>query len=439
MLRMYDIIQKKQKGVPLSEEEIVFFINGVTDGSIPDYQISAFLMAIFFRGMTDSETITLTECMANSGDKADLSSIKGKKVDKHSTGGVGDKTSLIIAPMVAAADMGVSIAKMSGRGLGHTGGTIDKLESIPGVNTNQSRDDFIKIVNENGLCIIGQSGNFAVADKKLYALRDVTATVNCLPLIASSVMCKKLAAGSDCIVLDVKCGSGAFVKTLEEATALAELMVKIGLGAGKKTIALITNMDIPLGKNVGNSLEIIEAIDVLNGEGDKDLTDLCIKLAANMLYAANAADYNNCVEAVTKTLYNGSAKKKFAEMIAALGGNSDYIEHPSLFGESKVSALLAADRNGYINKINTELVGKAAMILGAGRSKKEDTIDYLAGITFHHTVGDFVKEGDVIATLYTSKISTAQNGMELLFKAIKIKKDPPNETELIYKTIGGHV
>lgn len=437
-MRMYDIIEKKQKGQSLTEEELDFFIKGVTDGSIPDYQISALLMAIYFKGMTDEETTALTECMADSGDRADLSSIKGKKVDKHSTGGVGDKTSLIIAPMVAAAEKGVYIAKMSGRGLGHTGGTVDKLESIPGVVTDKNKDDFIKIVNKIGLCIVGQSGNFAPADKKLYALRDVTATVNCLPLIASSIMSKKIAAGSDCIVLDVKCGSGAFLKTIEDATALAELMVKIGAGAGRKTIALITNMDIPLGRNVGNSLEVIEAIEVLNGDGDNDLTELCITLAANMLYAANAGDYEECVDAVTKTLHDGSAKKKLAEMIEALGGNSEYINNPSLFGESKVSALLSSDKNGYIYKIDTELVGKAAVLLGAGRSIKDAPIDHKAGIIFHHTVGDFVKEGDVLATIYTSKINKAQSGMELLFSAITIKDAPPKPKKLIYKTIGGH-
>ena len=433
---MYDLIQKKQNGCALSEDELAFFVKGVTDGSIPDYQISALLMAIFFKGMTDEETTILTECMADSGERADLSPIKGKKVDKHSTGGVGDKTSLIIAPMVAAANMGVYVAKMSGRGLGHTGGTIDKLESIPGVNTNQSRDEFLRIVNETGLCI-GQSGYFAPADKKLYALRDVTATVNCLPLIASSVMSKKLAAGSDCIVLDVKCGSGAFVKTLKEATALADLMVKIGTGAGNRTIALITNMDVPLGKNVGNSLEIIEAIDVLDGQGDKDLTELSITLAANMLYAAKAADYDECVKAVTKTLHDGSAKKKLVDLVTALGGNSEYIYNPSLFKESKVSAIIAADRSGYISKMDTELIGVAAAVLGAGRVTKESPIDHRAGITFHRTVGDYVNEGEALATIYTSNITKAQNGMELVFNALEISDNKPEPKKLIYKTIGG--
>ncbi|HAN21700.1 MAG: thymidine phosphorylase [Clostridiales bacterium GWF2_36_10] len=438
-MRMYDIIQKKQEGNSLNEDELNFFITGVTDGSIPDYQISALLMAIFFRGMTDEETVMFTECIADSGEKADLSSIKGKKLDKHSTGGVGDKTSLIVAPMVAAVNKGVYVAKMSGRGLGHTGGTIDKLESIPGLKTEQCREDFIRIVNETGLCIIGQNCNFAPADKKLYALRDVTATVNCMPLIASSVMSKKLAAGSDCIVLDVKCGSGAFVKTLEEATKLAELMVKIGTGAGKKTIALITNMDIPLGRNVGNSLEVIEAIDVLNGNGDKNLTEICITLAANMLYAAKVASYDKCVEMVTQTLHDGSAKKKLADMVESMGGKSEYIYNPTLFGESKVSALLAAYRDGYIYEIDTELVGKAAAELGAGRVTKDSPIDYKAGIIFHKTVGDYIKEGEVLATIYTSKISKAQNGMELLFKAINISDNQPKVKNLIYKTFGGQV
>ena len=436
-MRMYDIIQKKQKGAILTEDELCYFIKGVTDGSIPDYQISAFLMAVYFRGMTTDETIFLAECMADSGERADLSKIKGKTVDKHSTGGVGDKTSLIIAPMVAAADMGVYVAKMSGRGLGHTGGTIDKLESIPGVNTNKSKDEFIKIVNETGLCIIGQSKSFAPADKKLYSLRDVTATVNCIPLIASSVMSKKLAAGSDCFVLDIKCGSGAFVKTLEEAEELAELMVKIGAGAGKKTIALITNMDVPLGKCVGNSLEITEAVEVLSGKGDKLLTELCVTLAANMLYAANAADYDDCVSAVTETLKNGGAKKKLAEMVEALGGNSEFIINPALFGESKVSALIASDKSGYLYSINAERVGMAAVVLGAGRSTKDAPIDYKAGIVFHKTAGDFIKEGEAIATIYTSSISKAQSGMELLFGAVNIQKNPPEPQRLIHKIIGG--
>lgn len=437
-MRMYDIIQKKQNGNALSEEELSFFIKGVTNGSVPDYQVSALLMAIYFRGMTDEETTILTECMADSGEKADLSAIKGKKADKHSTGGVGDKTSLIVAPMVAAADMGVFVAKMSGRGLGHTGGTIDKLESIPGIKTNQPRENFLRIVNETGLCI-SQSGFFAPADKKLYAIRDVTATVNCLPLIASSVMSKKLAAGSDCIVLDVKCGSGAFIKKLDEAEKLADLMVKIGTEAGKKTIALITNMDAPLGRNIGNSLEVIEAVEVLNGEGDENLTELCITLAANMLYAANAADYSECVKAVTKTLCNGSAKRKLAEMVDAMGGNSEYIYNPSLFGESKVSALIAAEKSGYIYEINTELIGMAAAVLGAGRITKESPINYRAGIVFHHTVGDYVNEGDVLATIHTSKIDKAQSGMELIFKAVTIMDTPPLPKKLIYKTIGGRV
>ena len=438
MLRMYDIIQKKQRGVELNEDELCFFVKGVTDNTIPDYQISAFLMAIYFKGMTDEETIALTECITDSGEKADLSAIKGKKVDKHSTGGVGDKTSLIVAPMVAATDMGVYVAKMSGRGLGHTGGTIDKLESIPGVNTNQSRENFIKIVNRTGLCIIGQNGQFAPADKKLYALRDVTATVNCIPLIASSVMSKKLAAGSDYIVLDVKCGSGAFIKNLKQATALAELMVKIGNRTGKKTIALITNMNAPLGRCVGNGLEIKEAIEVLEGNGDKDLTQLCIKLAANMLYAAKAGDHNECVKRAANTLYDGSAKQKFADMIASLGGDTDYIYNPSLFGESKVSAMIAAQTSGYIDKMNTELIGTAAAVLGAGRITKESPIDHKAGIVFHRKVGDYISEGEALATIHTEKVDRAQSGMELIFKAVSISDIPPKNKRLIYKTIGGH-
>lgn len=437
MFRMYDLIEKKQRGKALSEEEISFFVSGVTDGSIPDYQISAFLMAVYFKGMTKEETFLLTDAMAHSGDTADLSAIKGKKADKHSTGGVGDKTSLIVAPMVAAANCGVSVAKMSGRGLGHTGGTVDKLESIKGVKTTLPANEFIDVVNKTGLCIIGQSGSFAPADKKLYALRDVTATVDCIPLIAASIMSKKLAAGSDCIVLDVKCGSGAFIKKPDQAEKLAEMMVEIGESAGKKTVALITNMDVPLGNAVGNSLEVIEATEVLSGKGDKNLTELCVALASNMLYASGIGEYNDCENRIRQTIADVSAKNKLKEMIDAMGGDGNYILDTSLFRESNISAVLAAEKTGYITKTDTEGVGKAAAVLGAGRTVKDAPIDHSAGIILHKKTGDFIREGEALATLYTSSVEKAQNGMELLYRSVTIGKNPPEEKPLIFKTIRG--
>lgn len=437
MFRMYDLIEKKQRGKELTEDEINFFVDGVTAGTIPDYQISAFLMAVFFKEMTKSETFFLTDAMAHSGDIADLSAIKGIKADKHSTGGVGDKTSLIVAPMVAAANCGVYVAKMSGRGLGHTGGTVDKLESVKGVNTSLPPEEFIKAVNKTGLCIIGQSGSFAPADKKLYALRDVTATVDCIPLIAASVMSKKLAAGSDCIVLDVKCGSGAFIKKPEQAEKLAELMVEIGESAGKKTVALITNMDVPLGNAVGNSLEVIEATEVLSGKGDKNLTELCVTIAANMLCTAGIGGYDECEARIRHTLTDNSALEKLADMIEAMGGDRRYIEDTSMFRESRISAVLAAAKTGYITKTDTEGVGKAAAVLGAGRAVKDAPIDHSAGIILHKKTGDYIREGEALATLYTSGIDKAQSGMELLYRSVSIGKTAPEEKPLIYKIIRG--
>ncbi len=437
MLRMYDVIQKKQSGKPLNKAEINFFVKGLTDGSIPDYQVSALLMAIYFVGMNDTETINLTESMLKSGKTVDLSSIYKSKVDKHSTGGVGDKTTLIVAPMVAAANLGVCVPKMSGKGLGHTGGTIDKLHSIPGVDTDKSPEEFVSITNEIGLCVIGQSDALVPADKIMYALRDVTATVDCIPLIASSIMSKKLASGSDCFVLDVKCGSGAFFKTRKEAETAALLMVKIGNSFGKKTIALITNMDSPLGHNIGNSLEIIEACEVLDGEGDEELTELCVTLAANMIYAATGLPYDECKNAVAKTLTDNSAKQKLESMVKALGGNPEYINNPALFEESKVSAVLAGEKSGYINRIDTEAVGVAAGVLGAGRVSIDDDIDYSAGVVLHKKVGEPIQEGEALATIYTSSIEKAQKGMEILFKSILITEKPPQNRKTIYKTIGG--
>jgi len=436
MLKMHDIITKKQDGRELTEEDIAFFVKGVTDGSIPDYQISALLMAIWFKGMTEEETVTLTEYMTDSGETNDLSSIKGKKVDKHSTGGVGDKVSLIVGPMVAAANMGIYVPKMASRGLGFTGGTLDKLESIKGVNTEITAEEFEKIVSDLGFCIAGQSKRLAPADGKLLALRDVTGTDNCIPLIAASVMSKKLASGNECIVLDVKCGSGGFCKTVRDAEELARLMVRIGARENRKTVALITDMSMPLGSAVGNSVELIEAIRVLEGKGDEQLTELCITIAANMLYTANAADYETCVAIAEETLYNGTALSKLADLVERLGGDKRYIYDTSLFEESNVTAMLVADKSGYITKIDAMQVGKAAAILGAGREVMGAKIDHTAGIILNKRIGDRIEEGEALATLQTDDIERAQKGMEYLFKAVTIGDTEPEKRKIIIKCIG---
>ncbi|MBO4453199.1 MAG: thymidine phosphorylase, partial [Clostridia bacterium] len=417
---MSEIIQAKQSGRELSEEEIAFFVRGVTDGSIPDYQTSAFLMAVWFKGMSEEETLILTEYMADSGRKAEFPGIKGKLVDKHSTGGVGDKTSLIVGPIVAATNRGVYMPKMAGRGLGFTGGTLDKLEACKGVDTEISAEKFKKTVEDIGFCIAGQSRLLAPAEGRMFAIRDVTSTANSIPLIASSIMSKKLASGSECIVLDVKCGSGSFCRTLSEAEELARLMVRIGAQESKKTVALITDMSAPLGRAVGNSVEMIEAIRVLDGSGDEDLTDLCLTLSANVLYAANVAEYEECCKIAEDTIYNGKAKEKLADLVEALGGDRRYIYDTSLFEESNVSAILAADKSGYITGLDAMEAGRAASVLGAGRDVVGAPVDHSAGIIFHKRVGDRVEEGEAVATLQTSDIDRAQNGMEHLFRAITI-------------------
>ena len=436
MLKMHDIITKKQDGRELDEEEIAFFVKGVTDKTIPDYQISALLMAIWFRGMTEEETITLTEYLADSGETNELPSVKGKKVDKHSTGGVGDKVSLIVGPMVAAANKGIYVPKMAGRGLGFTGGTLDKLESCAGVNTEISATEFEKIVADLGFCIAGQSKRLAPADAVLSALRDVTCTHNSIPLIAASVMSKKLASGSECIVLDVKCGSGGFCKTVRDATELARLMVRIGARENRKTIAIITDMSSPLGSAVGNSVELIEAIRVLEGKGDEQLTELCITVAANMLYIANAGNYEECVSLVEETLYDGSALDKLAELVERLGGDKRYIYDTNLFEESNVTAMLVADKSGYITKIDAMEVGKAASVLGAGRDVMGEQIDNTAGIILNKRIGDRIEEGEALATLQAKNLERAQLGMEYLFKAVTIGDTKPEERKIIIKTIG---
>ena len=438
MLRTSDIIRKKQEGRELSEDEINFFVKGVADGSIPDYQTSALMMAIMFTGMTEDETVLLTEAMIDSGETADLSDIPGKKVDKHSTGGVGDKVSLIVGPMVAATESGVYVPKMAGRGLGFTGGTLDKLESCRGVDTDIDARTFETIVRDIGFCIAGHARRLAPADGKMSAIRDVTATDCSIPLIASSVMSKKIASGSDYIVLDVKCGSGSFCKTQRDAEELARLMVRIGAKEGKKTIALITDMSAPLGSAVGNSVEMIEAIKVLSGEGDERLTELCVTVAANMLYAANIGDYNDCVSRVRATIQDGSAKKKLAELVKRLGGDENYIYNTELFEESNVSAVLAADRSGYITRIDAKEVGRAASILGAGREVIGQKTDETAGIILLKNVGDYIEEGEAVASLQSSTLEKAQSGMEHLFRAITIKDAPPEKSPLVFKCIGGN-
>lgn len=422
-MRMFDIIAKKRDGKVLTSEEIEFFVNGYVNGDIPDYQISALLMAIYLNGMNVDETTTLTMLMARSGEVIDLSSIPGIKVDKHSTGGVGDKTTFIISPIVASC--GVPVAKMSGRGLGHTGGTIDKMESIPGMKTNIDREEFFDIVRNVGACVIGQSGNIVPADKKLYALRDVTATIESIPLIASSIMSKKLAAGSDAILLDVKTGSGAFMKTTDEAIELAKAMVAIGEKVGRKTIALITDMDRPLGKSIGNALEMKEVCDTLKGKGPKDLTELCLTLATNMLYLAGKGSLDDCYDLAKDALESGKAFEKLKEMVKAQGGDVSVIEDNSKFESSKVARGLAAAQEGYIYSMDTEKCGVASMILGAGREKKEDTIDYSAGVIIHKKIGDYVKRGDLIASLYSSSEEKCVNSSRLLGEAIKISSAEP--------------
>lgn len=430
---MYDIIHKKRNGGELSCEEIEFFVKGYTDGSIPDYQAAAFCMAVYFRGMTAKETSALTLAMAESGDQIDLSGVDGFTVDKHSTGGVGDKTSIIVAPIVAAC--GGKVAKMSGRGLGHTGGTVDKLESIPGFKTELMPDDFIKQVNDIGLCIVGQTGELAPADKKLYALRDVTATVESVPLIASSIMSKKLAAGSRGIVLDVKTGSGAFMKTVEESETLAKEMVSIGKAAGRKVTAVITNMDIPLGSAVGNSLEVIEAIETLKGNGEPDLTEVCLTLAVQMLCQVTGMGGEECYRMAKGAIDDGSALGKLREMIVAQGGNADVIDDYSLFKQPKFTAEAVSEFEGFIEHTDAEKIGIASVILGAGREKKGDPIDPSAGIVLKKKTGDYVRKGETLAVFCTDDETKIEEAKRDFLDAFTFGSDRPQEQLLIYKII----
>lgn len=426
---MPELIRKKRDGGELTAEEISYIINGCVSEVVPDYQLSAFAMAVFFRGMTKAETVALTLAMRDSGDKADLSGISGVKVDKHSTGGVGDKTTLIVAPIVAAC--GVKVAKMSGRGLGHTGGTVDKLEAIPGFQTSISTQKMRETVESCGLSVTGQSGNMCPADKKLYALRDVTATVDSIPLIASSIMSKKLADGSDCILLDVKTGSGSFMKTLDDSRLLARTMVEIGRGAGVKTAALITNMDAPLGKAVGNSLEVIESVDILKGNTSGDLWTVCRELSCRMLMLAGIGDREKCAELVDEAVKGGEALRRFKMMVKSQGGDVSYIENTSKFEKASFSREVYAPADGYITHMDSENIGLTAVLLGAGREKKEDNIDPAAGIVISAKTGDFVKHGELLATLFSNDKSRLDGAETRYLSAVSIGAQKPAAQPMI--------
>ena len=432
-MRMYDIILKKRANLPLTDEEIRFVIDGYVKGEIPDYQVSALLMTIVFNGMNARELGTLTLAMAQSGNMVDLSNIDGITVDKHSTGGVGDKTTLIIAPLVAAC--GGKVAKMSGRGLGHTGGTIDKMESIPNLKVSLEKDAFINQVNKIGLAVIGQSEGLAPADKKLYALRDVTGTVDSIPLIASSVMSKKLASGAQAILLDVKVGSGAFMKSIEDARELAKAMVDIGKGNGRSVKAILTDMDRPLGLAIGNALEIREVIDTLKGHGPEDLTHECIIMAAHMLVLSHICDYETALSRVQEALDSGAALERLRMMIDAQDGDSRVIDDESLLAIGKFTYDVTAPQDGYITHMNTEQCGIASVMLGAGRTVKDGPIDYSAGIVMHKKTGDAVRMGERIATLYASDESLFTNAAQTYLAAITIGNTAPKVVDTILDVV----
>ena len=428
-MRMYDIIQKKRDGGGLTEAEIRWFVEGYSKGEIPDYQAAALCMAIYFRGMSLEETAALTFAVRDSGDVLDLSGIDGLRVDKHSTGGVGDKTSLVVAPIVAS--LGVKVAKMSGRGLGHTGGTIDKLEAITGFKTDIPIDEFKEIVNRTGIAIVGQNAELAPADKLLYALRDVTATVDSLPLIVSSIMGKKLAADDDCIVLDVKTGSGSFMKTEEKSRELAEWMVEIGKRAGKRMRALITDMDRPLGFAVGNSLEVIEAVETLKGNGPQDLTELCIALSAHILNLAEKGSVAECEKLARRAVADGSALETLAKMVKAQGGDEGLIYDPTRFEKAKYTYEVLAPKDGFVQSVDAEAYGVASLLLGAGRNTKADKIDMTAGLRLCKKTGDGVQKGEVLAVLYSSKTNDFSSAEARILAGTKIGETAPAERPLI--------
>ena len=432
-MRMYDVILKKRQGIELTDSELQWLIHGYVAGDIPDYQMSAFLMAVIFKGMTPKELGAFTMAMAHSGDMVDLSAIKGIKVDKHSTGGVGDKTTLVIASLVAAC--GGVVAKMSGRGLGHTGGTIDKMESIPGLRTELSEEEFRNQVNNIGVAVIGQSSNIAPADKKIYALRDVTATVDSIPLIASSIMSKKLASGADAILLDVKVGSGAFMKTIDDARLLAQAMVDIGNANGRLVKAVITDMDRPLGQAIGNALEIAEVIQTLKGRGPQDLTHECLVMATHLLVMSEKGDYDNCYSMVQTALQNGAGLAKLRELIVAQGGKGQVVDDTSLLGSARFTYDIRASKAGYIAHMNTEDCGIASVMLGAGRIVKDGPIDMTAGIVMHKKTGDAVVTADVLATLYANDESLFEGAEKAYVQALTIG----TEASTIGETILGFV
>lgn len=432
-MRVYDLIQKKKNGEELTPAELDFLVQGYTNGTIPDYQMSAFAMAVYFQSMTPAETAALTDAMARSGDTVDLSCFGDLSVDKHSTGGVGDKTTLIVAPLVAS--LGCKVAKMSGRGLGHTGGTVDKLESIPGYKTTLTGEEFLSQVSEIGVAVIGQSGNLAPADKKLYALRDVTATVDSIPLIASSIMSKKLAAGTHSIVLDVKFGSGAFMKTEEDAAALARAMVDIGTECGRNVTAVLTNMDIPLGCGIGNALEVAEAMQVLRGEGPDDLRRVSLVLAAHMVSLSLGITVDEAMVRVEDALDNGHAWNTFCRWITAQGGDPLVCQDPSRMKRSAIIREVRAPRSGYITHMNTEKIGEAAVVLGAGRVRKEDDIDPAAGLRILKKTGDLVHAGDALAILHTEREDAFEDGAARYLDAIAFGEDAPAAMPLISRVI----
>ena len=436
-MRMVDLIIKKREKFELTEEEIKFIINGYVNNEIPDYQMSSFLMAVLFNGMTEKEQYLLTKTMLESGEQIDLSSIEGIKVDKHSTGGVGDKTSLVVAPLAAA--YGIKMAKMSGRGLGHTGGTLDKLESIPGFTIEVDSEHFFKQVNEIGLAIIGQTADITPADKKLYALRDVTGTIESIPLIASSIMSKKLASGANHIVLDVKVGAGAFMKDVESATKLAEAMVKIGKLANRETVATLTDMSQPLGCAVGNSLEVIEAIETLKGKGPEDFTNLCIELTAEILLIAGIAkDIEDAKSLAIKAMNDGSGLEKLRQMIICQGGDGNVVDDYSIFKEASEIVELTYDgqNNLYVESINALEIGQAAMILGAGRLTKEDVIDHSVGIVINKKVGDTLNNGDLIATIYSNGKNT-EECINRVLDAYLLTNEIVEKEPIVIKTVRG--
>jgi len=432
-MRMVDLIEKKRDGKELTKEEIQYIIKGYTNGDIPDYQMSAFAMAVFFQGMTETERAELTMAMVHSGETIDLDPIEGIKVDKHSTGGVGDTTTLVLGPLVAS--VGVPVAKMSGRGLGHTGGTIDKLESIPGFHVEIDNDEFINLVNKNKIAVIGQSGNLTPADKKLYALRDVTGTVNSIPLIASSIMSKKIAAGADAIVLDVKTGAGAFMKKLEDSKELAQAMVKIGNAVGRNTMAVISDMSQPLGRAIGNALEVQEAIDTLKGKGPEDLQELCLTLGSYMVYLAKKAEsLEEAREKLIHSIQSGKALETFKTFIEAQGGDPSVVDDTQKLPQAQYMFELEAKEDGYVAEIVADSVGTAAMWLGAGRATKESSIDLAVGLVLNKKIGDEVKKGESLVTIYSNQ-EDVEEVMQKLYESITISKNKVEKPTLIYDTI----